>query len=97
MPHGGNTSYCGGATPSGQGNELVLSLRRMNRVREVDADNFSITVEAGCLLADVRAAAEAERVLRGEGKEVRVAAEKMMSLKGVKHVKLTTTSMGKEL
>ncbi|HOU70579.1 MAG TPA: nickel-responsive transcriptional regulator NikR [Methanothrix sp.] len=36
-------------------------------------------------------------VLRGEGQEVRRAAEKMMSLKGVKHVKLTTTSMGKEL
>jgi CopG family nickel-responsive transcriptional regulator len=36
-------------------------------------------------------------VLRGEGKDVRVPAEKMMSLKGVKHVKLTTTSMGKEL
>lgn len=36
-------------------------------------------------------------VLRGEGKDVRITAEKMMSLKGVKHVKLTTTSMGKEL
>ena len=36
-------------------------------------------------------------VLRGEGQDVRKAAEKMMSLKGVKHVKLTTTSMGKEL
>ena len=36
-------------------------------------------------------------VLRGEGKDVRVATEKMMSLKGVKHVKLTTTSLGKEL
>ena len=36
-------------------------------------------------------------VLRGEGNDVRVAAERMMSLKGVKHVKLTTTSMGKEL
>jgi CopG family nickel-responsive transcriptional regulator len=36
-------------------------------------------------------------VLRGEGQDVRRAAEKMMSLKGVKHVKLTTTSMGKEL
>jgi CopG family transcriptional regulator, nickel-responsive regulator len=36
-------------------------------------------------------------VLRGEGQDVRTAAEKMMSLKGVKHVKLTTTSMGKEL
>ena len=36
-------------------------------------------------------------VLRGEGDEVRKAAEKMMTLKGVKHVKLTTTSLGKEL
>lgn len=36
-------------------------------------------------------------MLRGEGDEVRKAAEKMMTLKGVKHVKLTTTSLGKEL
>ncbi|HPW73537.1 MAG: nickel-responsive transcriptional regulator NikR [Methanothrix sp.] len=36
-------------------------------------------------------------VLRGEGKDVRIATEKMMALKGVKHVKLTTTSLGKEL
>jgi len=58
VPHGGNTSYCGGATPHEHGDEIVLSLRRLNRVREVDADNFSITVEAGCLLAGVQAAAE---------------------------------------
>jgi len=57
VPHGGNTSYCGGATPSKAGDEIVLALKRMNRVREVDADNFSITVEAGCLLAEVQAAA----------------------------------------
>jgi CopG family transcriptional regulator, nickel-responsive regulator len=36
-------------------------------------------------------------VLRGEGEEVRKTAERMMALKGVKHVKLTTTSLGKEL
>jgi CopG family transcriptional regulator, nickel-responsive regulator len=36
-------------------------------------------------------------VLRGEGKDVKTAAERMMALKGVKHVKLTTTSLGKEL
>ena len=59
VPHGGNTSYCGGATPHESGEEIVLSLRRMNRVREVDAANFSMTVEAGCLLAGVQAAAEA--------------------------------------
>ncbi len=62
VPHGGNTGYCGGATPSERGDEIVLSLKRMNRVREVDADNFSMTVEAGCLLADAQQAAEgAER------------------------------------
>lgn len=36
-------------------------------------------------------------ILRGEGKDVRRAAERMMALKGVKHVKLTTTSVGTEL
>ena len=36
-------------------------------------------------------------ILRGEGREVRRASERMMALKGVKHVKLTTTSLGKEL
>jgi len=62
VPHGGNTSYCGGATPHEGGHEIVLSLARMNRVREVDAANFSITVEAGCLLAGVQsAAAEVDR------------------------------------
>ena len=59
VPHGGNTGYCGGATPSESGDQIVLSLRRMNRVRGVDAENFSIAVEAGCLLADVQAAAQA--------------------------------------
>ncbi|HWJ07182.1 MAG TPA: FAD-binding oxidoreductase [Steroidobacteraceae bacterium] len=57
VPHGGNTSYCGGATPSDAGNEIVLSLHRMNRVRALDAANHSIVVEAGCVLADVQAAA----------------------------------------
>jgi FAD/FMN-containing dehydrogenase len=58
VPHGGNTSYCGGATPSPDGSEIVLSLGRMNRIREVDAANFSMIAEAGCILADVQAAAE---------------------------------------
>jgi FAD/FMN-containing dehydrogenase len=58
VPHGGNTSYCGGATPREGGREIVVSLRRMNRVREVDPLNYSLTVEAGCVLASVQAAAE---------------------------------------
>jgi FAD/FMN-containing dehydrogenase len=58
VPHGGNTSYCGGATPSEDGTQIVLSLRRMNHIREVDPANFSMIAEAGCILADVQAAAE---------------------------------------
>jgi FAD/FMN-containing dehydrogenase len=59
VPHGGNTSYCGGATPRESGGEIVVSLRRMNRIRALDAGNYSITVEAGCVLAAVQQAAEA--------------------------------------
>jgi len=59
VPHGGNTSYCGGATPHEHGTEIVLALRRMKRIREVDAANYSLVAEAGCLLAEVQAAAEA--------------------------------------
>jgi len=57
VPQGGNTSYCGGATPSERGDQLVLSLHRLNRVREVDAANFSLIAEAGCVLMHVQAAA----------------------------------------
>jgi D-lactate dehydrogenase (cytochrome) len=58
VPHGGNTSYCGGATPDESGDQLVLSLRRLNRIRNVDARNWSMVVEAGCILADVQRAAD---------------------------------------
>ena len=58
VPHGGNTSYCGGATPDESGEQIVLSLRRLNRIRNVDARNWSMVVEAGCILADVQRAAE---------------------------------------
>ncbi len=58
VPHGGNTSYCGGATPDESGRQLVLSLRRLNRVRKVEPLNYSLTVEAGCTLAAVQQAAE---------------------------------------
>jgi D-lactate dehydrogenase (cytochrome) len=63
VPHGGNTSYCGGATPDESGQQLVLSLKRLNQIRKIDPLNYSLTVEAGCILADVqRAADEAERL-----------------------------------
>jgi len=63
VPQGGNTGMCGAATPSEAGNEVVLNLARMNRIREVDALNNTITVEAGCILASVQQAAlDADRL-----------------------------------
>src|SRR6202166_3286390 len=59
VPHGGNTSYCGGATPEEAGSQIVLSLRRLNRVRQLDAPNYSMIVEAGATLAEVQTAARA--------------------------------------
>jgi FAD/FMN-containing dehydrogenase len=57
VPHGGNTSYCGGATPDEGGTQIVLSLRRLNRIRQVDAADYSMVIEAGCTLAEAQAAA----------------------------------------
>src|SRR5487761_2050826 len=63
VPQGGNAGLCGGATPDGAGTQIVLNLSRMNRVRAVDAVNNTITVEAGCVLANLQqAAAEAGRL-----------------------------------
>ncbi len=62
VPHGGNTSYCGGATADESGRQLVLSLRRLNRIRSLEAANYSLVAEAGCVLAQVqRVADEADR------------------------------------
>ena len=62
VPQGGNTSYCGGATPDESGRQVVLALERLNRIRSVDAANYSLVAEAGCVLAQVqRAAADAQR------------------------------------
>ena len=59
VPQGGNTGLVGGATPSVAGNEVVVNLGRMNRVRALDAAVGTITVEAGCVLASVQQAAAA--------------------------------------
>ena len=55
VPQGGNTGLVGGSVTSPE--EVLLSLSRMNRVRAVDAANFTITVDAGCTLAAAQAAA----------------------------------------
>jgi len=63
VPVGGNTGYCGGATPDEGGQQLLISLQRMNQVREVDADSLSITVDAGCILCDIHEAAAQENLM----------------------------------
>ncbi|HET9473060.1 MAG TPA: FAD-binding oxidoreductase, partial [Steroidobacteraceae bacterium] len=64
VPQGGNTSYCGGATPDASSSQVLLSLARLNRVRGIDAANYTMTAEAGCILARLQAAAaEADRYL----------------------------------
>lgn len=59
VPQGGNTSLCGAATPDGEGRAVVLSLTRLRHILAVDAQNNTITVEAGCTLAAVQDAARA--------------------------------------
>jgi D-lactate dehydrogenase (cytochrome) len=54
-PQGGNTGLAGGAVPAGG---VLLSLKKLRRVRAVDPLNFSMVAEAGCVLADAQAAAE---------------------------------------
>jgi FAD/FMN-containing dehydrogenase len=60
LAQGGNTSLCGGATPDAEGEPpVIVNLQRMRAVRELDAANNSIVVEAGCVLAAVQEAAVA--------------------------------------
>lgn len=58
VPQGGNTGLCGGATPDDSGRAVVVAMTRLNRIRDVDARNFSITAEAGATLDDLKIAAE---------------------------------------
>ncbi len=63
VPQGGNTSLVGASVPRGGGNEILLSLSRLNRIREIDPLNYAMVAEAGCVLADLqRAAAEVDRL-----------------------------------
>mgnify|MGYP000328954792 CR=1 FL=1 len=57
VPQGGNTGLVGGATPLAAPPSVILSLRRMNRVRRVDGASQTLTAEAGCTLQQVQQAA----------------------------------------
>ena len=63
VPQGGNTGLVGGGVPDGSGTQVLLSLQRMNRVRQIDAANLTLTAEAGCVLQAVQAAAAEANLL----------------------------------
>ena len=63
IPQGGNTGLCGGAHPQGPATEVLLNLGRMNKIREMDATNFTMTVDAGVILADIQQRAATEDCL----------------------------------
>jgi FAD/FMN-containing dehydrogenase len=58
VPQGGNTSLCGASVPLPQDGQIVVNLSRMNRIRDISSANYTMTVEAGCRLEEVRTAAE---------------------------------------
>ena len=63
VPQGGNTGLTGGSQPHDTGAEIILSTTRMNRVREIDTVNNTMTVDAGCILASLQdAASDADRL-----------------------------------
>jgi FAD/FMN-containing dehydrogenase len=57
VPQGGNTGLCGGAIPDDSGKQVLLSLAKLDRIRAIDADDFSMVAEAGCVLANLQQAA----------------------------------------
>jgi D-lactate dehydrogenase (cytochrome) len=63
VPQGGNTGLVLGSVPDDSGKTIVLSLTRLNRIRQVDTTNNTLTAEAGCILEQVQnAAADADRL-----------------------------------
>jgi len=63
VPRGGNTGLCGGAAPDSEGNSVILSLDRMNAIRSLDTVGNTLVAEAGCILGNLRRAAQEVRRL----------------------------------
>lgn len=59
VPQGGNTGLVGGQMPDRSGGQVVLSLSRLNRIREIDPVSNTVTVEAGVVLEVLHQAADA--------------------------------------
>jgi len=58
VPQGGNTGLVMGSTPDTSGQEIVISLQRMNKVRHIDIANATLTAEAGCILQHLQQTAD---------------------------------------
>ncbi len=58
VPQGGNTGLVGGSIPDQTGNEIVISLKKMNKIREKDTHNHTMTLESGVILADAHQQAD---------------------------------------
>jgi FAD/FMN-containing dehydrogenase len=63
VPQSGHTGFCGGATPDNSGKQVILNLKRMNQIYEIDSANQTITLEAGCILQAVQEKAAAQDFL----------------------------------
>ncbi len=63
VPQGGNTGLTGGSVPDSSGEALLISLSRLNKIRNLNLNNMTIEVEAGAVLQDVQALAAAENLL----------------------------------
>jgi len=63
VPQGGNTGLVGGSVPSTNGDEVIISMEKMNKILDIDSVNFTMTVESGCILSNVQyAALNADRI-----------------------------------
>ncbi|MDB5819304.1 MAG: hydroxyacid dehydrogenase [Rhizobacter sp.] len=63
VPQGGNTGLVGGSVQNESGTQVLLSLNRMNKVRQVDTANLTMTVEAGCVLQTLQEVAAGHGLL----------------------------------
>ena len=63
VAQGGNTGLVGASVPDASGTQVLLSLRRMNRIRQIDAANMTLTAEAGCILQTAQEAVAAQGLL----------------------------------
>lgn len=63
VPQGGNTGLCGGATPDGSAQQILVSLSRMNAIREINPVDHTATVESGVVLQQLHDAVTAQDLM----------------------------------